>query len=170
MASSGGGTPVVGASDLVAQSNEHWNVSGSSVLVAWGLSIAGGVRVVTGFGADRQVLIILLFSWRRHSSNSASFEMIYESRYTHVERLNEKAKLEGQEGVFVPTLPIVSFQMKNANAAASQKLLWLADPCLEGYLDRDEGPLAKQYFNTGAKPRVCPQSDLADIMSDCYKT
>lgn len=39
-----GSGPVVGASDVVAQSAEHWNVSGTSVLVAWGLAVFGGVR------------------------------------------------------------------------------------------------------------------------------
>lgn len=42
--SAGTNEPVVGASDVIAQSNKHWNVSGTSVLVAWGLAITGGVR------------------------------------------------------------------------------------------------------------------------------
>jgi hypothetical protein len=40
----GAGNPVVEASDVVAQRAKQWNVSGTSVLVAWGLAVAGGVN------------------------------------------------------------------------------------------------------------------------------
>jgi len=36
------GGPVVAASDVVAQRDKQWNVSGTSILVAWGLAVAGG--------------------------------------------------------------------------------------------------------------------------------
>lgn len=35
--------PVVNASDLIAETENHWNVSGTSVLVAWIITAAGGV-------------------------------------------------------------------------------------------------------------------------------
>ena len=36
------GGAVVAASDVVAQRDKQWNVSGTSILVAWGLAVAGG--------------------------------------------------------------------------------------------------------------------------------
>jgi hypothetical protein len=39
----GAGGAVVAASDVVAQRDKQWNVSGTSVLVAWGLAVSGGV-------------------------------------------------------------------------------------------------------------------------------
>jgi len=37
------GGAVVAASDVVAQRDKQWNVSGTSVLVAWGLAVGGCV-------------------------------------------------------------------------------------------------------------------------------
>jgi hypothetical protein len=101
-----GGGPVVEASDVVAQTTKHWNVSGTSVLVAWGLSVAGGVsrlRLAPCMTLTLQILIILLYSWHRKMSDSSSFRMIYESRVKHCERV---AALKA-DGVFAPSIPTV---------------------------------------------------------------
>jgi hypothetical protein len=37
------GGAVVAASDVVAQRDKQWNVSGTSILVAWALAVGGGV-------------------------------------------------------------------------------------------------------------------------------
>jgi hypothetical protein len=49
----GAGNPVVEASDLVAQRAKQWNVSGTSVLVAWGLAVAGGVSITIQIDKDK---------------------------------------------------------------------------------------------------------------------
>lgn len=52
-----------------------------------------------------KLLIVLLYSWIRWSTNSSSFEMIYESRIKYCKALAANSKNE--DGIFVPTVPEV---------------------------------------------------------------
>jgi hypothetical protein len=47
-ASDPGDGAVISAEDLIHTADEHWNVSGASVLAAWLLTVVVGVSVVTG--------------------------------------------------------------------------------------------------------------------------
>ncbi|ORY33704.1 hypothetical protein BCR39DRAFT_556933 [Naematelia encephala] len=75
----------VSPSDLINEAEEHWNVSGSSVLIAW---------VMTAIAS---IFILLLFSWRRRQD-----PIIYQPR---VEACEKRLSRGVKEGEFVPPVP-----------------------------------------------------------------
>ena len=98
--------PAVEASGVLAQAERK--VSASSVLVAWGVAVAGGVcSFAAKIASDitkQQILIIFLYSWMRSRTNSASFELIHESRIKYCKAL----AAQQDDDNFVPIIPEVS--------------------------------------------------------------
>lgn len=57
---------LVGASDVIAQANRHWNVSGTAVLAAWGVAVFASVRA----GAFRAVICSQLNCLTAHNRHA----------------------------------------------------------------------------------------------------
>lgn len=93
---------------LVAQAEKSWTVSGTSVLSAWGMAFVGSVspllrpiHVATLVRSHAQVLILLLFSWRRRKD-----AMTHLPRYLaliHREPTVASKRVRGEWHPYIPT-------------------------------------------------------------------
>lgn len=142
MATNANGQPIVQASGVLAQAERK--VSASSVLVAWGVAVAGGVcgttprcPQLTRVMLTEQILIVLLYSWMRSRTQSSSFELIHESRIKYCKALAS----EQEEGTFVPLIPEVRTNRlevcTSANRIAPRGILCVACTRSDRLLDRD---------------------------------
>ncbi|CAD6569104.1 MAG: hypothetical protein TREMPRED_005048 [Tremellales sp. Tagirdzhanova-0007] len=77
-------------SEIIAEAEAHWDVSGSSILIAWALT------------AVSSALILLLFSWRRTKD-----PLIYTPRVNACAEYKKRHPDAESEGVFIPPVPII---------------------------------------------------------------
>jgi hypothetical protein len=105
--SSDGG--VITSEQLIQKAEEHWNVSGSSIIAAWALTFIGAVSQPTQSWSQTadcldQIVIFAVFSWRREKD-----PMIYLPRVDAAKlRVTEwEIKNKNTVGICPPKVPKV---------------------------------------------------------------